>query len=378
VNTFLSSAQQILKEQYRAFAKEHVAPIAEDLAGAKIDLKQFLKKLGQLEYLGLTVPKEYGGQGGSFLNLCLFVEAVSEFEPGLGLTMAGHVTCVELIKKFGSARQKSNYLPLLAKGESLGTIAVSEVQAGTDYAAIISQAERKGEDIFLSGKKALVINGQLASLFVVLTRYSDNVALWLVDKESSTAFVIHPNRERLGLCSASANDLEFFDHKINSDCLLGGKDALSSDHEQVLFAMDISKVIVAASAVGLVEGALSQAAHHANTREQFGEPIGQFQAVQWKIADMSVETACAQLLLYRAAWSKDESAHDFRRFAAMCKVFASKVARVHSGEALQILGSTGLIADSPVERFYRDAKVMEIVEGTSEFQKMILTRELGI
>jgi alkylation response protein AidB-like acyl-CoA dehydrogenase len=379
VNTILSAAQQAQKELYLAFALEHLAPIAKALEERRSSLKEFLQKAGQRGYLGITVPKEYGGQAGSFLNAVFFTEALAQYEPGLGLTMASHTAVVELLKKFGSDSQKSRYLPLLARGECLGSLAFSEAGAGTDFKAVSAKVWVEKGLPHLTGLKTWVVNADISSLLVVLAKDESNeLTMHLVDVVSAATLKVATDKQKLGLRSASTNDVEFASHPLKGDSLIGAKGNDELVCEQVLFSMDVAKVMMAAAAVGLVEGALDLAAAHARGREQFGEPIANFQAVQWKLADISAESRAARLLTYRAAWSGDESPADFRRDAAMCKSFAAKVARTSSGEALQILGAAGLSTDSPLERFYRDAKVMEISEGTSEYQKILLTHELGI
>ncbi len=395
MNTFLSAEQQLLQEHYRAYARETVSPVAKDLAAHKVSLKEFLQSVGQKGYLGLTVPPEFGGQGAPFLNLILFIEAIAEYEPGLALSWAGHTAAIELIKRFGTEKQKSRYLPSLAFGETIATLAVGEEGAGTDFQSVESLAVREANHLTFSGKKTWVVNAEIAGLIIALTRLAkkdsttSELALLLADTSSGDAIKISPNKARLGMQSACMNDVEFKHMEMSEECLFNWSSS-QSDYsgqvgssksiapEQVLFGMDVAKVIVAAAAVGLSESALHQAISHARSRQQFGRNIGQNQAIQWKLADHNVETEAARLHLYRAAWSKDESPSDFRKYAAMCKFFASRAARTHSAEAVQILGAFGISEDSPLERFYRDAKMTEICEGTSEFQKMTLVKELGI
>jgi len=369
VNTFLSTAQEAVKEQYRAFAREQVAPVAKSLEARSLSLSEFWPKLAQTGFLGITIPQEFGGQDGKLLNFVLLAEAIGEQEPGLGLTLASHVAAVELIKQYGSTEQKKEYLPRLASGKNIATLAFSEDSAGTDWKAV--QTTFSGQS--LNGRKTSVVNGEIADLLVVLAKDSaGEVRLLLVDKAQSKDIKVMPNQSLLGLRSASINDIEFANAAASN--VLAGANA----EEQVMFAMDVCKVVLSAAALGLMEGALQDAAAHARTREQFGQTIGRFQAIQWKLADMSVDCSGARLQTYRAAWSKDESPKEFRKCAAMCKWLVTRQARQASSEAVQILGVKGLSCEARVERFYRDAKVMEIAEGTSESQKNILVDALGI
>lgn len=377
MNTFLSSSQETLKEQYLAYARQEIEPIARRLEDGEIPLKDVLARLGQAGYLGITIAREYSGQGLGLVEQVLFVEAVSQYEPGLGLTLSSHAQVIELIKRFGTDVQKSRYLPLLARGEAVGAFAINEADAGSDHSRVASKASSKGDSFVLDGEKIWVVNGRIASLFVVAAREGDGegsaLSLFLVDGSDAKSIKIESGPLKLGLRSATTDNVVFNQHSIAASQKLAG-----AGNEQINFAMDVAKVIVSAAAVGLVESALSLAVVHAKSREQFGKPIAQFQGVQWKIADMSMESAAARLLTYRAAWSQEGCPEEFSKHAAMCKLFSSKVARFHSGEAIQVMGTRGISEESPLERFYRDAKLMEICQGTSEIQKVIIADELKV
>lgn len=375
MNTFLSEAQQKSKESYETFAREEVAPKAASLDNRSIQLKEFLSEVGQRGYLGMTVPQEYGGKGFPFLEAALFAEAIAQQEPGLGFTFAAHTAVIELLKRFGSDTQKSRYLPLLAQGDTVGTVAFTEATAGTDVLAVQTTVKKVGDGYSITGKKTWVVNGDIASLIAVLAKAEDDKPVLLLVEGGASGTTIAANRVKMGLRSASANDIEFADVKASAEGILGSS---ADTAEQIAYAADISKVLIAAAAVGLVEGALAIGVEHAKTRTQFGALLATFQAIQWKVADMSAESTAARMLTYRAAWSKDEAPDQFRKNAAMCKYFAAKTAKTHSGEAISILGSLGLDQDCITERFYRDAKTMEIAGGTAELQKLTLVKELDI
>lgn len=378
MNTFLSVSQESLKENYQAFAKDVIEPKAKSLEEHKVSLKEMLKTIGQSGYCGITVPKEFGGHGGSLLDLVLFVESISRYEPGLGMTFACHTSAIELIKKFGSDTQKARFLPLLATGESIATVAFAEENAGTDWQAVETTALPEAGKLVLNGKKVWTVNAEIADLMVVLARSSEKLSLVLVnlnpDVIAGGAITFSQDKARLGLRSCYLNDVEFKGLKVNEDMLVLDGQAISMAH----YVMDVAKAVLSASCIGLTEAALDASVDHARNRKQFGVNIGQFQGIQWKLADMSTELEGARLQTYRAAWAHDERPDDFRRFSAMAKLFAAKVAKVHSGEALQVLGTFGISADSSLERFYRDAKMTEICLGTSEAQKLVLVDELGI
>jgi len=379
VNTFLSEEQQAAKAKYEEYAREHISPAAEHLEDRTACFKEFLQSLGNSGYLGLTVPKEYGGQGMPFIYLALFAEALGHYQPSAAVAVAEQAAVIELILRFGSDTQKSRYLPLLARGEWLASTAFNEESSGSDFNAAVCTAEKKGSQFVITGKKTSVANAQHVNLFAVSARNSETqkLAIFLVESESNAASLkLSPGRKLLGMKALEINSLEFVGHTITADSMLQ-QDTHACD-EQILYAGDIAKTVVASAAVGMTERAISLAVDHANEREQFGQKLAQFQAIQWKIADMSADSAAARLLVYKAAWCKDEEPESLRKEAATCKWYAAKTARFHTGEAVQIMGVNGLYADSVPEQFYRDAKVSELCEGTSEFQKVILAQELGI
>jgi len=381
VNTFLSSDQEALLARCRKFVAEHIAPIASKLDSGEYSVREIYSALGQEGLLGLSVAKEYGGQGAPFLSFILLCEAIAESEPGLVLSLAAHAQVVELLAKFGTDQQKSRYLPLLARGECIGTFALSEETAGSDYEAMKSAAVSKNGKFVLTGEKTWVVNGGVANLAVVVSQVkasedavSERLGLWLVDLEGKTNIESGANRKKLGLRSAPTSDVHIKGVELTAELELASGDS----KEAILHALDISKVVVAASAVGLLGGALNHSVKRSRTREQFGSTIGKFQAIQWKLADMSTESMGGRLLTYRAAWSKDDAPEEFRKFSAMCKFYAARAARVHSSETVQIFGALGLSDDEPIEKLYRDAKAMEIAEGTSETQKNIVAKEVGV
>lgn len=388
MNTFLSSCDNELVENCKKFVEEKLSSL---IGGARDDnskLKQIFEITGQNGYLGSIAPKEYGGAGEPFFNFILFAEVIAAKDPGICLALASHIATLELITKYGTDKQKSRYLPLLARGECISSIAFSEEFAGSDYENINCELTEKDSKFVLNGKKTWVVNGEIADLAVVSARIKgtsdnqDTLALVLIDLNANKSISVSKNRSKLGLQSARTNDIEFTDLEVGTDSVLSVADIKNIEkelnfEEASLYCMDISKTIVAASSIGLLNRALDLSVDHANARKQFGAAIGKLQAIQWKLADMSADSQAARLLTYRAAWSKDEEPSEFKKNAAMCKYYAAKIARVHSAEAVQIFGAMGISTDEPIEKLYRDAKVMEIAEGTSEIQKNIIAQEIG-
>ena len=388
MNTFLSSCDNELVVDCKKFVEEKLSSLIDGARDDNAKVKQIFELTGQNGYLGSIVPKEYGGAGEPFFNFILFTEVLAAKDAGICLALASHIATLELVAKYGTDKQKSRYLPLLARGECIGSIAFSEEFAGSDYENINCELVEKDSKFLLNGKKTWVVNGEIANLAIVSARLKsasdnqDKLSLVLVDLNENKSIKVSKNRSKLGLESARTNDIEFKDLEVGADCVLSISDLKNIDKElgfkeASLYAMDVSKTIVAASGIGLINRALELSVNHANAREQFGTAIGKLQAIQWKLADMSADSQAARLLTYRAAWSKDEEPSEFKKNAAMCKYYAAKIARVHSAEAVQIFGAMGVSTDEPIEKMYRDAKVMEIAEGTSEIQKNLIAREIG-
>jgi len=380
VNTFLSLAHKASQDEYLKFVAEQIAPHTLELDSGTMAPKDVLAKLAQVGYLGITVPTSYGGKGGSLLELTILAEALAGHCAGVALALASHYTVVELILNFGNDQQKSRYLPLLARGEAIGAQAFAEVRAGSDFRAVETKAVTGGDSATLSGEKSWVVNGEIAQLLAVLAKTEDDLSLWLVDVAAGeSSLKIGPAKAKLGMHSAVINDITLNGHKVSLENRLGGASA-SCDQvaDAVVNALDVSKTVLAGAALGLTDEAIALSAERARTHQQFGEPISKFQGIQWKLADLSMDRAAAQLLTYRAAWSKDGEPEKFHQYSAMAKMFAAKVARHHSAEAVQVFGVLGASPESGVERLYRDAKLTELFEGASEYQKVIIKEELGV
>jgi alkylation response protein AidB-like acyl-CoA dehydrogenase len=381
VNTFLSLAHKALQDEYLKFVGEHIAPRSHDVDSGAFSTKEALAVLAQAGYLGITIPTAYGGLGQSLLDLTILAEAIASHAAGLALALASHYSVIELLLNAGTDQQKSRYLPLLARGEMIGAQAFGEAKAGSDFRAVLTEAAIAGSEAALSGEKQWVVNGEISQLMAVLAKSGGELGIWLVDGIGSSKDTrkIAPARSKMGLRSAVTNDVAFSGHKVSLENRLGGASCTGAQTEKaVIQALDVSKTIVAGAALGLADLALSLGAERARTHEQFGESISKFQGIQWKIADLSTDRAGAQLLTYRAAWARDEEPEKFHQYSAMAKMFAAKVARYHSGEAMQIFGLLGASCEVDLERLYRDAKLTEIFEGTSEYQKVIIKEELKV
>ncbi len=374
MNTFLNSEQIEFQASCNAFLEEKLSGLLKDLESSKEKQKEALSFIAQSGFLGTCLPKEYGGASREFVYAAIFAEALGRKDAGLALVFANHMSACQLISSYGSDEQKSRFLPLLSRGESFATVAFGEEGAGSDFSLV----QTKVDSMKLSGKKSWVVNGAFAHLAIVLSRTDNENQLWIIDltNSSSNEIKILADRQKLGLKSANTNDIEFNSYPLDDDKSRLCQNAQQAD-EALEYALSVSKVLLAAGALGLCESAINYSVSRANSREQFGQTIGKFQAIQWKLADMSTEAAASRLLIYRAAWSKDGEPEQFNKYAAMCKLFAARAARVHSGEAAQIYGTFGISLDEPIEKLYRDAKVIEVLEGTQEIQKNIVASQVG-
>lgn len=353
--------------------------MAQALDARSTDLRSFLQKAGQAGLFAIAVPKEFGGEGGPFLHLVLLAEATGVYNPGFGLSLAAQIMAIELLKQFGSQSQRSKYLPLLARGEVLGTFAYFEDEAQEPFSGTKTKVVNKAPKRLLSGVKNLVVNAGIAQLIIALAsegvkENEKGLAFWLVENSPCPELRVVAQGPYLGLRSAYLQRLEFDAYSIKEEDLLPVSDAKQAYE----LALSIGKTIIAASAVGMLEGLLSEAAKSTQSRELHGAPANQSQGLQWRLADLATETSAGRLLTYRAAWSKDEDAEAFLKHAAMCKLFTAKAARIHSGEAMQILGLLATATDSQAERAYRDAKMFELCLGTNDEERVLLGKELGI
>jgi alkylation response protein AidB-like acyl-CoA dehydrogenase len=389
LNTFLSETDQSVKAEFDRFAKEQLAPVAQALESRQANLAYFLQKLGHAGLLGISVPAEYGGRGSPFLHLILLAEAFGVYNPGVAFTLAGHATVIELVKRFGTDNQRSKYLPLLACGELLGAFAYFEDEAQDPFEDTNTQIQTATGGKLILGKKKLVVNGRLAKLMVVLAVQVDaqkqkTFGMWLADSSGDHAIETEGQPPFIGLRSTYLDDVNLKGYPVTAEDRLGmgEQDDLEKVNEecryQFEFALASMKTILAASALGMLEGVLAQSAKYAQETKRFGIALKDSQAAQWRLADLSVESTAARLLIYKAAWSKDESQEDFLKNAAMCKSYVARAAHHHCSEAVQVLGLLQSTADSQIERFYRDAKMFELLEGTIDRERVLLSDELGI
>ena len=374
----LTDEQREIQSVARELAAAEIAPHAADWDREHRFPREVFAKLGELGLMGVCVPEELGGAGADFVSYVLVLEELSRADAGVGVTVAVHTSAATLpIVTFGTDEQKARFVPPLARGEVLGAFALTEPGSGSDAGSLRTTAVREGEDGAwrISGTKQWCTNGSHASTFLLFARTDPEtegargVSAFLLDAEHVE---VTREEEKLGLHSSSTADLRL------DGALVGGDRMLHEERKGFVVAMatlDGGRIGIAAQAVGIAQAALDTATSYALEREQFGRRIADFQAIRFKLADMATEIAAARQLTLRAAWLK-QAGLPHGPEGAMAKLFASQVAVRASQEAIQVLGGYGYTREFPAERYYRDAKITEIYEGTSEIQRIVIARDL--
>jgi alkylation response protein AidB-like acyl-CoA dehydrogenase len=371
----LTPEQREIRALTREFAQAEIEPNAAAWDREHRFPAEVFAKLAELGLMGVCVPEELGGAGSDFVSYILVLEELSRADAGVGVTVAVHTSAVTLpLIAFGTVEQQARYVPPLARGETLGSFALTEPGAGSDAGALTSRAERVEGGWHVTGAKQWITNGSYAGTFLVFARSDPSTA----SARGVSAFVLERGEvqvtreeEKLGLNSSSTADLAI-DAVVPADRLLG------EEHHGFRIAMatlDGGRIGIAAQAVGIAQAAFDVALRYAQERQTFGRRIGEHQAIQHKLANMSMEIDAARLLVLRAAWLKEQG-RPVTDAGAKAKLFASEMARRQTAEAIQILGGYGYTREFPVERYYRDAKVTEIYEGTSEIQRLVIARQL--
>ena len=371
----MTPEQREIRALAREVADAEIAPHAAAWDRERRFPVDLFARLGELGLMGVCVPEELGGAGADFVSYVLVLEELSRADAGVGVTVAVHTSAVTLpIVAFGTEEQRARFVPLLARGEALGAFALTEPGSGSDAASLRTTATPAGDGWVIEGTKQWITNGSHAGLFLVFARTDQAVAgargisAFLVDGEQ---VVVTREEEKLGLHSSSTADIALQRAEVGSDRLLHEP---GKGFSVAMATLDGGRIGIAAQAVGIAQASLDVAVRYAGEREQFGRPIGQFQGIQFMLADMAAEIEAARYLTLRAAWLK-QSGLPHTSEGAMAKLFASRVAVEASRQAIQVLGGVGYTTEYPAERYYRDAKITEIYEGTSEIQRIVIARE---
>src|SRR5829696_5306297 len=368
----LTGEQREIKERAAGIADEEVSPNAADLDREDRVPFETLEKMADAGFMGLCVPEKYGGAGADFLSYCLLIEEISRADAGVGVTLAVHTSAGTLpIVRLGSEEQKSRWVPALARGERIGCFALTEPDTGSDAAAIRTRAERVEGGYRISGHKQWVTNGRVSGTVILFARTPEGVTAFVVGMDTK-GISFGGHARKMGVISATTDDVFFYNVFVPEEDRLGEE---GRGLRVALGTLDTGRIGIAAQAVGIAEAAFRYATQYAATRTTFGKPIAEHQAIAFKLADMQTKIRAARLLVHEAAWMKDRGERHTEA-GARAKLYASQVANEVANEAVQILGGWGYMKDHPVERYYRDARVTEIYEGTSEIQRLVISRAI--
>ncbi|MDH7512171.1 MAG: acyl-CoA dehydrogenase family protein [Clostridiales bacterium] len=369
--------QKSLKDAIRNFAQKEIQPLVKEYDERGEWPEILTKKLAEMGLLGITIPPEYSGAGYSNLDYVIILEELSKVDPSVGLVVAAHNSlCSNHINLFGTEAQKEKYLNRLASGQTLGAWGLTEAGAGSDAAALKTKAEKKAGHWILNGSKLFITNGSLAEICVVMavtdsTKGRNGISAFILEK-GMEGFRSGKKEDKLGIRAADTAELIFEDVKVPAENLLGAE---GEGYRGAMAVLDGGRVSIAGFSLGIAAGALESSLKYAKERVQFDQPIANFQAIQWMLADGFTELEAARLLTYRAACLEDQG-KKIPKESAMAKLFASELAVKASSMAVQIFGGYGFTKDYPVEKFYRDSKLATIGEGTSEIQRWIIAQKI--
>ena len=373
----LSPEQEAFRKVVRDFAEAEIAPHAEAWDRDHVFPVDTVRAMGELGLFGLPFPEEYGGSDADFTTLCLAIEEIGRVDQSMGITLEGGVGLgASPIHSFGTEEQKQRWLPDLLAGRALAGFGLTEPDAGSDAGATRTRAELVDGDWVIDGAKAFITNSGTAitSCVTITARTGPGEISSIIVPAGTPGFVVEPPYRKMGWHASDTHGLQFTDCRVPEANLLGER---GRGFHQFLATLDDGRIAIAALAVGLAQACLDHSVAYANQRRAFGGPIGRYQAVAFKCADMAVTVENARLLTYRAAWLKD-TGRPFKQAAAMAKLYATEAAVTATREATQVFGGYGFIDETPVARFYRDAKILEIGEGTSEVQRLVISRGLGL
>jgi short-chain 2-methylacyl-CoA dehydrogenase len=372
----LPDDHRLLQETVRDFAEQEVAPVAEELDREKRFPYEIVAKMGELGWMGIPFPEEVGGAGGTTLQYALAVEELTRVDSSVAITMCAHTSLgTQPVYLFGSAEQKAALLPDLCAGRKLGAFGLTEPEAGSDAGNVRTRAALEDGEWVVNGAKQFITNAgtDISGHVAITARTGEGEISNVIVENGTTGYEQGTPYRKMGWNASDTRPLTFTDCRVPEENLLGPR---GQGFRQFLHILDIGRIGVAAMGVGLAQGALDEALAYAKERRAFGQPISKFQAIQGKLADMATEIEAARLLTYKAAYLKDEG-RNFTLTAAQAKLKTGRLAVRACEEAVQIHGGYGYIEEYPVCRFYRDAKILTIGEGTDEVQQMVIARALG-
>jgi len=377
MNFELSEEQEMVRETAKSFAQEVLAKNVDERDEEERFPVEEIKQMGELGFMGIMVPEEYEGAGMDPVSYVIMLEEIAKVDASSAVIVSVNNSLVcEVFMKYGSEEQKEKYLKPLAGGQQLGAFSLSEAGAGSDPGSLICSAKKVGDGYILNGTKNFTTNGASADVIIVFATLDRNlgykgISAFIVEK-GTPGFRVSKKERKMGIRSSDTCELTFEDCRISLNNLIGPE---GKGLSIALSVLDGGRMGVAAQAVGIARASLEVALNYAKERKQFGKTLSEFSAIQSKLADMATEIECARMMLYHAAFLR-QIGKDYVQAAAMAKLKASQVAVWASDEAVQILGGYGYLKDFPVERYFRDAKITELYEGTTEIQKLVIARKL--
>ena len=376
----LTAEQRELQAAVRAFSEEVVAPAAAGYDEREEFPLEVVKRMGELGLFGIPFPEEYGGQGGDLVTFCLCLEEIARWDSSVAITLEAAVgLAAGPIYRFGTEEQKRRWLDPMARGEALGAFALTEPGGGSDARAIRTTARLDGDEWVIDGTKAFITNSGTPITSAILvaavdTELGDGAITTIVVPSGTPGLTIGAAYRKIGWRASDTHEVSFDRCRVPADHRLGER---GRGYAQFLEALADGRVAIGALSVGLARGCLEESVKYAGERQAFGKPIGSFEALQFKIADMKVAVETGRLAVLNAAWRRDRG-KPFATEASVAKLYASEVAATCAREAVQVHGAYGYVEEFPVARFYRDAKVLEIGEGTNEIQRLLIARALGL
>jgi alkylation response protein AidB-like acyl-CoA dehydrogenase len=377
----LSEEHAALRATVEDFAQKEVAPVIGDLYEREEFPYELVRKMGAMGLFGLPVSEEFGGMGGDYFALCLALEELARVDSSVAITLEAGVSLGAMpVYRFGSDEQKAQWLPQLAAGEKLGAFGLTEAGGGSDAGATRTTARLDGDEWVINGSKCFITNSgtditEIVTVTAVTGGTDEKKEISAIVIPSGTpGFTVAKPYSKVGWCSSDTHELFFDDVRVPAANLLGAR---GRGYAQFLSILDEGRVAIAALSVGLAQGCVDESLRYAHDRQAFGSPIGKYQAIQFKIADMEVRAHTARLAYYAAA-AKMLKGEPFKKEAAIAKLVSSNAAMDNARDATQIFGGYGFMNEYPVGRFYRDAKILEVGEGTSEVQRMLIARQLGL
>ncbi|TWI59753.1 acyl-CoA dehydrogenase [Halalkalibacter nanhaiisediminis] len=377
MNLQFTDEQEMMRKMVRAFAEEQITPFIEEMEENETFPREIINKMSELGLMGIPIPEQYGGSEMDFTSYIIAIHELSKVSATVGVILSVHTSVgTNPILYFGTEEQKQKYVPQLATGKYLGAFGLTEPGAGSDAAGLRTTAVKEGDVYRLNGSKVFITNGGEADTYIVFastdpSKGSKGISAFIVEKDTP-GFHVGKKEKKMGLHGSNTTELVFFDALVPASNLLGQE---GEGFKIAMSNLDYGRIGIAAQSLGIAEAALEAAVAYAKERKQFGRAIGQQQGLGFKLADMATKVEAAKLLTYRAASLKDNGIRCGHE-ASMAKLFASRTAVEVAIEAVQVFGGYGYTKEYPVERFFRDAKVCEIYEGTSEIQRLVISKQL--